>query len=109
MWNDPNGALVATLWADVQNGSLDPETVNFIFQVAHEVCLAYASPLAEGAQVPANYLMAEILQAKDIWSKTSGGNSSEFGADGYAIPTYPLVFAARDLLRPKTSPLGRLR
>lgn len=106
MWNIDN-EFVASLWADAAN--LDPDTLNVLLETAHIVCVAFAPPLPEGAPVPFNYLVAEIMQAKDINSKIGGGNSSSFGAEGYEIPVYPLTFAARDLLRPKTSPLSRLR
>ena len=107
MWNDPNSQQVYDLWADAAD--LDSDTRNLLFQVSHQVCLAYAPPLAEGAPVPPNYLVAEIMQARHTWGQLRGGNQNSFGPEGYEIQVYPLVFAARDLLRPKTSPLGRLR
>ena len=107
MWSDPNSAQVFDLWADAAD--LEPDTRNLLFQVAHAVCAAYAPPLAEGAPVPPNYLVAEIMQARHTCSQLRGGNQNSFGPDGFEIQVYPLVFAARDLLRPKTSALSRLR
>lgn len=106
MWNIDTD-FVSSLWADAAN--LEPDTLNALLETAHIVCVAFAPPLAEDAPVPPNYLVAEIMQAKDIFSKIGGGNASSFGSEGYETPVYPLTFAARDLLRPKTSPLRKLR
>jgi len=108
MWNTDK-MFVEEIWPDATGDKMSPEVYLLLMQAAHEVCVAYAPVLSEGAPVPQAYKLAEIFQARHLHTQFHGGNRDEIGADGYAIPTYPLVFAARDLLRPKTSPLGRLR
>ena len=106
-WNFANQAFIFEFWAEAAD--IDSVTLDALMQAAHEVCTAYAPALSEGAIVPHSWRIAEIEQARHVWSQATGGNGQEFGPDGLSMPSYPLVFAARDLLRPKSSPLGRLR
>lgn len=107
-WNQiDEPADLAELWPDAEYISL--LTLGDLLDAANEVCVAYAPPLPITGVIPERYLLAELMQAKHIWSAMRGGNSESMGPEGLAIPAYPLVFQARDLLRPKTSPLLRLR
>lgn len=104
-WNSTYA--VGEMWPDSEY--IDPSTVGSLLDAANEMCVAYAPPLPATGAVPQRYMLAEMMQAKHIWSAMRGGNSESVGPEGLAIPTYPLVFQARDLLRPKSSPLLRLR
>lgn len=108
MWNDPltDSVFITNMWREADD--IDPSTLTSLLAIANEACAAYA-PALPASGVPASWKLAEIFQARHIWSQAGGGNAEEIGADGLAVPVYPLIFAARDLLRPKTSPLGRLR
>lgn len=107
MWNDLlDLTFVESVWADAED--IHPVTLESLFIAAHEVCIAYAPALADGVAVPERYRLAEIMQARHIWTQFSGGNREEYGADGFAVTTYPLIFAAQQLLRPRVLPLGRL-
>lgn len=76
-----------------------------LLAVAHEVCLAYAPALAEGAPVPKSWVKAQVLQAKHLFARDKGGNRDAVGPDGYTISTFPLVLESRSLLRPRGNPL----
>lgn len=106
-WNFANNAFVLAVWTDAAD--IDPTVLDSLLRTANSVCVAYAPTLSVDAVIPDSYKMAEIFQARDIWSKFGGGNSEQYGPDGMSIPVYPLVFVARDLLRPASSPLKRLR
>ena len=106
-WNFGNTGYVEAVWPDAAH--LDPLAYESLFSTANALCVAYAPALPEGAVIPDSYKLAEVITARDIASKMSGGNPEEIGLDGQVIPTTPLIWLARDLLRPKTSPLGRLR
>jgi hypothetical protein len=109
MWNSDDD-FVFTIWPEA--AELDPAVYARLMATSNSLCWAYAPSTPDGTypnDVPETWKLAEIFQARHLWSQASGGNRQEFGADGMAIPTYPLVFAARDLLRPASSPLGRLR
>lgn len=106
-WNFANEAFIEAIWPDAAD--IDPTVFDTLMRTANALCAAYAPALSEDATIPDSYKLAEIFQARDTWSKSQGGNREEYGPDGMAIPVYPLVFAARDLLRPKTTPVRRLR
>lgn len=106
-WNFANEQFVHSIWPEAAD--IDTAAFQVLMSTANALCAAYAPPLPLGDEVPDAWKLAEIFQARHTWSQASGGNSQEYGPDGMSIPTYPLVFAARDLLRPKTSPLSRLR
>ncbi|RNL52737.1 hypothetical protein [Arthrobacter oryzae] len=107
MWNYGNQAFVEEIWPEAAD--IESSVYFALMLTANALCVAYAPVLADGAVVPDSWKLAEIFQARHTWSQFNGGNRDEIGADGYAVPVYPLVFAARDLLRPKSSPLSRLR
>lgn len=106
MWNMLKSSVIEE-WPDAE--FIDDPLYFRLMETAHIICVAYAPSLPEGAEIPANYYLAEIVTAQDIWSKMSGGNSEQIGPEGYVIRPAQLTWFARDLLRPKTSPLSRLR
>jgi hypothetical protein len=106
MWNTDR-AFVEEVWPEAEH--IQADVYLTLMLTANALCVAYAPALPEGATVSDSWKLAEIFQARHTWSQFNGGNRDEIGADGYSVPVYPLVFAARDLLRPKTSPLSRLR
>ena len=91
-------------WLDAPEG----EELSELLDIAHGVCLAYAPPLAAGAQTPAAWGKAQLLQAQHVYARSKSGNGETTGPEGYTISTYPLVMEARSLLRPKRSPLAGL-
>lgn len=106
-WNDLlDLTFVESIWADAVN--IDETMLDSLFTAANELCVAYAPLVVAGSSVPERYKHAEILMARHLWQQANGGNAQEFGEEGYAPVSYPLVFAARDLLRPKASPLSKL-
>lgn len=106
-WNQGNDELIFEIWPDAEE--LPLTVLDVYMSTANSLCVAYAPALPELAEIPNAYKLAEIYQARHIWSQARGGNREEFGPDGQVLPVYPLVFAARDLLRPKTNPLSRLK
>ena len=101
-WVDP--ATLPDEWMDAPD---EPELSNLL-KAAFEVCSAYAPSLAEGETVPDSYVLAQKLQTKHLYARSKAGNQDSIGPDGYAISTFPLVLEARNLLRPKRSPLAGL-
>lgn len=97
-WVD--SALYKAEWWDAP----DTAELDFLLGVAHEVCLAYAPALAEGAPVPKSWALAQKLQTKHLYARDQSGNKDTVGPDGYTVSTFPLVLEARNLLRPKRSP-----
>jgi hypothetical protein len=92
---------------------LDPEALEWIMQGAYEACSAVApAPQLDNIGqpvIPFSWRLAQVMQAKHIWSRLRGGNAEQVGPDGYAISTFPLVLEARSLLRPKRPAFQGLR
>jgi hypothetical protein len=95
---------VTERWLDAPE---EPE-LSELLEIAHDVCSAYAPAIASGAETPARYGKAQLLQAQHIYARGKSGNGDTMGPEGYTISTYPLVMEARSLLRPKRSPLAGL-
>jgi hypothetical protein len=106
-WNQGNDLFIFAVWPDAED--MDIAVLDVYMSTANSLCVAYAPALPLDADIPDAYKLAEVYQARHLWSQARGGNRDQFDQDGNVVPVYPLVFAARDLLRPKTNPLGRLR
>lgn len=107
-WNNPetDTVFISEIWADAEH--LETETLTVYLNAANDVCDAFAPSLISGTAIPDSWKLAEILQAKHIWTRSRSGNRDSIGPDGYEISTYPLVLEARGLIRPKRSPLKGL-
>lgn len=69
---------------------------------AKTACIAYAPALPEGAPVPDEWVIAQVMQARNIYN--AGGAPTGEGdpsAGGYGIATYPLDWHVQQLLRPR--------
>jgi hypothetical protein len=62
---------------------------------------AYAPKLAEGDPVPDAYVLATVLQARDVWQASRRvGEAVAIGDGGYAVRVRPLSDAIKQLVRP---------
>jgi hypothetical protein len=100
-WVDTEG--IEETWLDAPEG----EELEDLLTVAFEVCSAYAPPRAAGP-VPESWKKAQLMQAQHVYARSRSGNGETMGPDGYSTSTYVLVLEARQLLRPKRSPLAGL-
>jgi hypothetical protein len=82
----------ATLWGLLESAKLS--------------CIPYAKKLEPGTPPPANYVQAQLMQARNIWNSTKSDPGDMLGADGFTIRTYELDRPIKGLLRPK---IGRPR
>lgn len=90
-------------------GALDvpEEGLALLLDAAREQCEAYAPRLAPDAPVPARYRQAQALQARALWQAGQTDQGGEIGGAGYQLPTFPMDWAIKNLLRPKTRPVVR--
>jgi hypothetical protein len=98
----------ATGWLDLDDARLrwadapeEDDILTDLLDVAREAVLAYAPLLAEGAEIPTSYRMAQQMQMKAIWTATVGEGGG-LGPDGFVIVPKPLDWNIRQLLRPRT-------
>lgn len=86
-------------WADAQ--LIDDPLLQKLIDAAHPVCETYAPSLGAGAPVPPNYVQAEILQVRSVYSAGQrDGDVLGFG-DGFAVRVRPLGEDVKLLLRPR--------
>jgi hypothetical protein len=87
-------------WPDAAR---DDNMLNEYLEVAKIQVLAYAPALAEGAEIPVHYRMAQLMQARAIWAATVKNSEGQLDAGGYAIPApHPLDWSVTQMLRPRT-------
>lgn len=85
-------------WPDAP---LDDVLLYQILESAKTQILAYAPALAAGAVIPANYVQAQLMQARALYQSVIANQNDTVGVDGFAVRVFPLDFTIRALLRPK--------
>lgn len=85
-------------WRDLPS---NPRVAYTLLQIARHDVIEYAPTLAPDARVPANYVKAQIMHARDIWNSGHADPSSgDLGEGSFALTPYPLDWMIRQLLRP---------
>lgn len=105
-WNTDD-SLITEVWPEYED--MTPVERTALMSTAHALCAAYAPPLAAATPIPDSYKLAEIFTARDIARKSNGSGEPNYGPDGAVMPIQDLTYLARNLLRPMTPPLRRLR
>lgn len=86
-------------WVDAPD---DPLDLFLSLESARLACEAFAPALEEGQPRPLSYTRACLAQARAVWQSDRGTRDGELGAEGYAVPVYPLDWHVKQLLRPKS-------
>lgn len=98
MWVEPSDtALIDTLWADAP---ADPDALTLYLTAAYGQCVEFAPALAVDAPVPANYRLAQVLQARALQRSTVAGSGDQMGGDGFTVTVFPMDWNVKNLLRP---------
>lgn len=87
-----------TSWADAPD---DDVTLWEVLEAARVACVNWAPALAEGKLPPANYLVAQLMQARSVWNSVKSGPGDQIGADGLTVRVFPLDQTVKAQLRPK--------
>lgn len=98
-------------WVDVMafwpECTLQPQETEGLILAAHAQCVAFAPALpAEVTQIPANYRMAEVLQARALY-RAGASSQDQFGVDGATVTVFPMDWQVKSLLRPPSAPRVR--
>jgi len=96
MWHDTETAR--NQWVTAIN---DDELADLL-EVARMQVEAFAPRLPAGAEVPVNYRMAQLMQAKNLALAGSASPSGDFGQDGFSYTRYPMDNTVKAILRPKS-------
>ena len=90
-------------WADAP---LDDVFLYQILDSAKTQCIEYAPALAANAVIPANYLQAQVMQARALYQSVIANQNDNIGVEGFTVRVFPLDFTIRALLRPKKAIAG---
>lgn len=81
----------------------DEDTLIELLQAAYAQCLAFAptpDPLLPFTP-PANYRMAQVMQAKALYRSMNAGSNDGIGPEGLSVTVFPMDWTVKALLRPK--------
>ena len=95
LWADPS--TVRAMWADAPD---DDARLTQLLTAAQEEAEAYAPTLPVGDPIPARYVEALVLQAREVWGAAQR-SGDVIGGEDYPIRVRPLSDAVRQLLRPR--------
>ena len=102
-WHTPESARSA--WADAPPEPLSAEDVDVLeelLEVAKGDVLAY-KPLDDEENPPTRHRVAQLAQAKNMWNAGYATPSGNFdGGDGFGLTTFPLDWAIKQMLRPRS-------
>lgn len=100
----------ADLWEDATY--IETAALASVLRAAHAEAVDYLrgpdGAFTEPETIPESWKVAQVMIARHTWARMRTGNSDDYGPDGMAVSTYPLVLEARAKLRPKRGPLGGL-
>lgn len=107
MWVvDGNDDRLAALWpggvADFEPD--DPGLITALAS-ARVQCEAYAPTLPADQEPPANYVHAQVLQARALIQAGVVDAAGDLAAGAGTIPTFAMDWSIKNLLRPKTRPV----
>ena len=96
-------------WADRP----DEPALSRYLTAAHRQCLdflPYTTATVDGVTtettvvpdpVPANFVLAQIMQARALYRSVLSGSGDAIGADGMAVTVFPMDWTVKNLLRPR--------
>lgn len=98
-WATP--AEARNLWGTDDTKGLSDDVLTTLLEVAFEECVAYA-PAVEGT-VPERYKLANIMQAREIYTASKRGDASAdvVGVGDFVVRARPLSAVVRQMLRPQ--------
>lgn len=99
MWASKTDARDPDVWPDAAN--ISDAALDRFLTAAYESVSAYAPPLPDGVTVPESYVLANVLQARELKNATTRGEQDIIGVGDYAIRARPLTAAVKQLLRPQ--------
>jgi hypothetical protein len=112
-WLTANDAqLLQDLWPDVP---MVDEVCNLYLNAAKSACLAYAPALPEPSvlvdggyvvleeepSIPDEWVLAQVMQARNTYNAAKASPSGGFDGSGYGISAHPLDWQVKQLLRPE--------
>lgn len=97
--SDVEAPEVLAYWPDAPLE--DPATLAAMLASARVQCEQFAPDLGGDALVPANYMHAQVLQARALYRAGMAGMDGRLGVEGQSLTLFPMDWAVKALLRPK--------
>lgn len=86
-------------WLDAPD---DDDQLSDLLEVAKEQILAFAPARNDADPVPAGYVVAQLMQARNIWNASQADPANGgIGPDGFVSRPFPLDWMVKQLVRPK--------
>ena len=95
-WHTPETAR--DQWVDAP---LDDGQLQQLLDVAKQAVLAYA-PVITDPNPPTSYVVAQLMQARNVWNSGKATPSGDFDGGGYGLTTHPLDWQIKQILRPRS-------
>ena len=92
---------VDTVRPDWGNAPDNDDVLEQLLEAARLSVIAYAPALADPAEVPEHYVLAQKMQAENIYNANAVTVQGEFGEDTYARAAHPLDWMIKQILRPR--------
>jgi hypothetical protein len=99
-WADKTDARDPDVWPDAVG--IGDAALDLFLSAAYDSVKAYAPPLPDGATVPQAYVLANVLQARELKNASARGEQDVIGVGDSAIRARPLTAAVKQLLRPQS-------
>ena len=99
-WATKDDARDPDVWPDADR--IGDAALDLFLAAAYDSVRAYAPALPDTAPVPAAYVLANVLQARELKNAAARGEQDVIGVGDYAIRAPPLTAAVKQLLRPQS-------
>lgn len=96
-WHTPETAR--DQWVDAP---LHDEQLQQLLDVAKQAVLAYAPVITDPNEPPTSYVVAQLMQARNVWNSGKATPSGDFDGGGYGLTTHPLDWQIKQILRPRS-------
>jgi len=101
-WLTPDEAGQEPYWPTCP---VETDALAKLLEVARTQCEAFAPALADGADVPENYRLAQARQAQNAYRAGQVDTGGSYGVDDVQVTVFPLDWHVKALLRPPTTPV----
>lgn len=92
------GDEARVLWRDAP---ADDTTLDLYLEAAKIAVLAFAPDHNPVEDVPANYRLAQLMQARNTYNAGKASPGGDFDGSSFGLTTMPLDWQVKQLLRPQ--------
>lgn len=98
-WATLSDARAPGLWPDA--AGMDDDTLGWLLDVAYETCTEFLGGIGVPAPPPRSYVLANVLQAREVWATFRTGPGGLVAFDNYSTAPAALTARVKQLLRPR--------